>query len=304
MLGLLSSHQLANEIAATQLANDLVDRFGFTFLFSIIETVGAGPEEVVRALTVVINVLGIDQLWHLIETDDDNFTPEVQLDLFHVLIKLVRRSTNWFLRYRFECFDCAENIELFAEPMQQLLEHWDKLQPNTWLAKPNANAPNSDFAVKSISGMQILSDNLYRALGIIDLALRHNWPVQEVAKVYSSVGEKLMLDDLMEKINGAITAGRWQDLARESSMNQLEQYRCDTAALLLQIWQGRSEDIVELWQSVNATTIANWEIMMSEVRKSEGNDGSIITVALNQFLNLVGGLRRIFREKNSTSASS
>ena len=150
----------------------------------------------------------------------------------------------------------------------------------------------------------MLSDNLYRALGIIDLALRYNWPVQEVAMVYSLVGEKLMLDDLTEKINGTKTVGRWQDLARESSLNQLEQYRCDTAALLLQIWKGRSEDISELWQSANASTIASWEIMMLEVRKSEGNDGPIITVALNQFLSLVEGLRRIFREKNSTSAGS
>ncbi|MAJ86985.1 MAG: NAD-glutamate dehydrogenase [Cellvibrionales bacterium TMED148] len=302
--GTVSSHQLANEIAATQLANDLVDRFGFTFVFSIIETVGGGPGEVVRALTVVVNVLGIDQLWHLIETDDDNLSPELQLDLFHILIKVVRRSTSWFLRYRSADFDCAESIELFAEPMQHLLENWDQLRPNRWPAEPLANASLSDVSATSIAGMQILSDNLFRALGIIDLALHYNWPVQLVAQVYSLVGEKLILDDLIKKIAGTEKVGRWQDLASEAAMNQLEHYRCQTTALLLQIWEGKSEEISELWQSAQAATITSWEIMMSEVRKSEGNHDPVITVALYEFLNLVEGLRRIFRERSSINSGS
>ena len=296
--GTVSSHQLANEIAATQLANDLVDRFGFTFLFFAVESVGSSPREIVRALTVVINVLGIDQLWHLIETDDGHFSAEKQLDLFHILIKLVRRSTIWFLRHRSPGFDCAESIGLFAEPLQQLLENWVKLQPNSWQVKLFCETSKGEVAANSISGMQRLSDNLFSALGIIDLALRDNWPVNKIASIYTIVGETLMLDDLMSKITGIKSVGRWQDLARESSMNQLEQYHRDTTALLLQIWEGKPEEMAELWQVAQEATIASWGVMMSEIRKSEGNDCPLMTVALNEFLNLVEGLRRISRERN------
>ena len=62
----VAQHQLSHEIAATQLANDLVDRMGFSFFFRQMESTGASSGEVIRAYTIVINILGIDKLWQSI----------------------------------------------------------------------------------------------------------------------------------------------------------------------------------------------------------------------------------------------
>ena len=58
----VAQHQLSHEIAATQLANDLVDRMGFSFFFRQIESTGASSGDVIRAYTIVINIFGIDKL--------------------------------------------------------------------------------------------------------------------------------------------------------------------------------------------------------------------------------------------------
>ena len=65
----VADHQLRHEIIATQLANDVVDRMGFSFFFRQMESTGASVEEVIRAYSIVINVLAIDKLWLAIETD-------------------------------------------------------------------------------------------------------------------------------------------------------------------------------------------------------------------------------------------
>ena len=128
----VAQHQLSHEIAATQLANDLVDRMGFSFFFRQMESTGASSGEVIRAYTIVINILGIDKLWQSIETDN-NLAADVQLDLLHRLIRLVRRTTRWFLRNRRLNLDCDLIIQQFAEPMLAVIEHMPKREQQEWV---------------------------------------------------------------------------------------------------------------------------------------------------------------------------
>jgi len=62
----VKTHPLANEIAANQIVNDLVNRVGFSFFFRQMESTGASAEDVIKAYTIVTEVLGIKSLWQQI----------------------------------------------------------------------------------------------------------------------------------------------------------------------------------------------------------------------------------------------
>ncbi len=126
----VSEHQLRQEIASTQLANDLVDRVGFAFFFRQMEFTGGSAGDVIRAYTIVMGTLNINGLWEQIEQADLPAT--VQLELLHILIRLARRTTRWVLRNRRLNINCTEMIEQFSQPMQDLLWHLPELHEAEW----------------------------------------------------------------------------------------------------------------------------------------------------------------------------
>ncbi len=286
----ITEHQLATEITATQLANDLVDRFGFSFFYRQMESSGASPGEVIRALTVVVNIRGIDELWLSIEANKSGASAARQLELLHILIKLVRRATRWFLRYRVKGLACAVGIEQFAKPMHQLLQHWDGLRPQKWEQPAvESDQVSSDNA---ISAMQTLSENMFLSLGIIEISLRSTQSVERVAELYAAVGDELLLDDLMSRIVDLASQTRWQDLARESFVDQLEQYRRELTTALLALGSGDAATIMSEWRHRELQGITRWQQMMDDQRRYSSADLAMVTVALSELLRLVEALHR------------
>ena len=289
--GAISSHQLAAEIAATQLANDLVDRFGFSFFYRQMEATGASAGEVVRALTVVVNVLGIDELWLSIESDESSVSATRQLDLLHILIKLVRRATRWFLRNNVKGLGCAIGIEQFAKPMHQLLQHWDGLRPQSWQSVDTDT--DQTIVVGPIAAMQTLSENLFLSLGIIEISLHSKQPVERVAEIYAAIGTELLLDELMVRIVEFAPQSRWQDLARESFFDQLEQYRRQLTSALLARGSGDADSIIAQWRQRQLPSIARWRRLMDDQRRHSDTDLALVTVALSDLLHVIEDLQRM-----------
>ncbi len=105
-----------------------------------------------------------------------------------------------------------------------------------------------------------------------------------------------MLDELMSLIMDLKPVGRWQDLARESYVDQLEQYRRELTALILDLWDGDTETIAQLWRESQGETITRWKALMDDGQRSDGNDFALIAVALSELLHIVEGLQRKCRQ--------
>ena len=286
----VAEHQLRNEIIATQLANDLVDRMGFSFFFRQMESTGASAGEVVRAYTMVINVLGIDKLWENIENDTE-LAATVQLDLLHMLIRLVRRTTRWFLRNRRLNLDCSLIIEQFAEPMQAVIDHMPKRDQAEWVGLWDAEkAALIDQQVEPELGARLAaSDSIFLSLGIVDTAIKQKKPIEQTAQLYFTLGEYLSLDWFMSKIVDLQPDNRWQDLARESYVDDLEgQRRRLTACLLNACGDGNDvQSSFEDWQVQQQPLINRWQSMVRDLRRGAAPDFAMISVALRELLDLV-----------------
>jgi glutamate dehydrogenase len=286
--GAVAEHQLRHEIVATQLANDLVDRMGFSFFFRQMESTGASAGEVVRAYTQVINILGIDELWQSIEADT-NLTADVQLDLLHMLIRLARRTTRWFLRNRRLSLDCTVIIEQFAEPMLAVIRHLPKRIQAEWVELWDAE--RAELVARQVepelAARLAASDSIFLSLGIVDTAIKQQKPIEQTAQLYFTLGEYLSLDWFMAQIVALQPDNRWQDLARESYVDDLESQRRRLTACLLHADLGDIPLLIENWRIQQQPLIDRWQSMVQDLRLGPAPDFAMISVALRELSDLV-----------------
>ena len=283
-------HQLRPEIAATQLANDMVDRVGFTFFFRQMESTGASAGDIIRAFTISLNILGIDKLWQQIEANEDSLTASVQLDLLHILMRLVRRSTRWLLRNRRLNLHCNEMIQAMSEPMQLVLNKLPDLHESEWIKLwSDEKVRLMGCGVKEpLASTLAAADSMFFSVGTVDMALRLQRPVEVVARLAFKLGEDLSLDWFMAQIVALQPQDRWEDLARESFVDDLESQRRQLTACLLE--GHNSEDIEQLfadWQIQQSQLIARWKSMVAELRRGSVPDFAMVSVALRELLDLV-----------------
>jgi len=284
----VANHQLRQEIVATQLANDMVDRVGFSFFFRQMESTGASAGDVIRAYSIAMNILGLHQLWDNIENSDLPAT--VQLDLLHILIRLTRRTTRWLLRNRRHNLNCSEIVGQFTAPMHLLLQQLPELHEVEWIKLWSAEKANiTGLGVDDLLASRLAaSDSMFICLGVVDTALDLGKPVQQVAKLYFKLGEFLSLDWFMAQIVALNPGNRWQDLARESYVDDLEgQRRRLTANLMGDLVGDDIQLLVEGWQQQQAPLIERWKFMIKDLRHGPTPDFAMISVALRELLDLV-----------------
>jgi glutamate dehydrogenase len=284
----VAEHQLRAEIIATQLANDLVDRMGFSFCFRQMESTGVSAGEVVRAYTMAINILGIDQLWLEIESDT-YLAADVQLDLLHMVIRLVRRTTRWFLRNRRLSLDCGLIIEQFTEPMLAIIEHIKKRDQPEWveLWEMEKDALIARQVNPLLAARLAASDSLFLSLGIVDTAVMQQKSIEHAADLYFTLGEYLSLDWFMAQIIALQSENRWQDLARESYVDDLESQRRRLTSTLLGSGVETVQSLLEGWQVSQQPLISRWQMMIRDLRRGGAPDFAMISVALRELLYLV-----------------
>ena len=93
-------HRLKREIVSTQIANDLVNHMGITFVQRLKESTGMSAANVAGAYVIVRDVFHLPHWFRQIENLDYQVPADIQLTLMDELMRLGRRATRWFLRSR------------------------------------------------------------------------------------------------------------------------------------------------------------------------------------------------------------
>ncbi|MEQ9209821.1 MAG: NAD-glutamate dehydrogenase, partial [Pseudomonadales bacterium] len=94
----IKSHRLCKEIIATQLANRMVNRMGFSYCQRQNLSLGASSVETARAFVTVMELFGLHGTWESIEDLDYKVPADIQYELFYQVMRLGRRASRWFLR--------------------------------------------------------------------------------------------------------------------------------------------------------------------------------------------------------------
>lgn len=300
-------HKLCNEIVATQLANDLVNYMGITFVNRLMDSTGATVLEIARAYVAARDVFGLHELWHKIELLDYEVPTAIQESMMVQLMRLVRRSCRWFLRNRRSDFDVKKAVGQFEGNIEQVganLSKWlDGSTKELWHEKYQEL---SDAGVtKELAEIIAGASSLYSSLGIIEAAKQADETLENMAEAYFYVGEQLNLNWFLEQINLLPVGSHWQGLAREAFRDDLDwQLRSLTVAVRNAECENDEpvcdeegneltgiERQMAVWKSAHPHLLRRWEKMLAELESGSQPEYAMYSVALRELLDLAQASR-------------
>jgi glutamate dehydrogenase len=291
----LHKHRLRHEIIATQLANDLVNYMGITFMHRLHKSTGSSMTDIARAYVAARDIFALDEYWLAINRLDYQVSTQVQETMMADLMRLVRRATRWFVRNRRASINITAEVDKFRTAVAGIagslgstlrgsaLERWQKAYQER--LEQGVPAELASYTCGAV--------NLYSALGIIEAAQQTGQELGQVASAYFEVGEQLALNWFARQINGLPTNSHWEALARESLRDDLDWQQRALTVGVLNSQQKDEELLVTLarWQTEQATLFSRWQSMLSELKSSDTMEFAMVAVALRELLDLAQASR-------------
>ncbi|WP_144822214.1 NAD-glutamate dehydrogenase [Marinobacter piscensis] len=286
----LEAHQLRREIIATQVANDMVNHMGITFLERVKHSTGADAATIALAWLITRDLFSIDRWWNKIEALDYQVPAQLQLDLMQELMRLMRRSVRWLLRNRRAELSIGSHKERFADGVQaimsslpeylgeQALADWEQRQEDL----VDAGLPTELASVLAGAGY------LYSSLGIIEAQEDTGMPLKTVANLYYELGDRLDLNWFSGAILRLTPGSHWQSLARESFREDLDwqQRALTTGVLNLAGKPEEVSDCVDSWLERYEPLVERWNSMLLEIKGVREPEYAMFSVALRELLDL------------------
>jgi len=290
----MQQHRLRREIVSTQIANDLVNHMGITFVQRLTESTRQSAAKVARAYVIVRDIFHLPHWFRQIEALDGKVAADVQLQLMEELMRLGRRATRWLLRSRSASeLDAAAAASHFGSQVvalglklgellgSELLHEWEK----RYQGFTAAGVP--ELLARMVAGV----NHLYTLLPIIEAADISGQDAQTVARAYFALGSELELNWYSQQINRLPVENNWQAQAREGFRDELDEQQRNITIALLQMPQESDETDGRLaaWLARHQEPVARWRGVLAELRESNASDYAIYALLGHELLSLAQG---------------
>lgn len=283
-------HRLKREIVSTQIANDLVNNMGITFVQRLKESTGMSPANVAGAYVIVRDIFHLPHWFRQIEALDYQVKAEIQLTLMDELMRLGRRATRWFLRSRRNEQDAGRDVAHFGPKIAQLGLKLDELLEGPtrerWQARYQGfvEAGVPELLARMVAG----TTHLYTLLPIIEASDVTGKDPAEVAKAFFAVGSSLDLAWYLQEISNLPVENNWQALAREAFRDDIDlQQRAITISVLQMADAPQNMDErVALWLEQHRIMVERWRAMLDDLRSATGTDYAMYAVANRELVDL------------------
>jgi glutamate dehydrogenase len=283
----IQSHRLRREIVATQLANDIVNRMGFTFVYRLNGSTGASTGEIAKAFVATREILGIEAQFREIESLEASVSIETQVELISEVMKLARRGSRWFLRNRRGRLETSDEISHFSPGARELArilpdcmagaprDEWSERHQNMI----NAGVPDG------LASFVALAPHIHSCFAMIEAADQTGAPLNRVANVYFQLGESLDLRWFRVQIANLPVDNHWQALARETCLDDLDwQERALTISLLRTVGNESISEAIDRWKDLHSSYASRWAEILTDLHGGASLDLSMCTVALRELL--------------------
>lgn len=285
----LRQHQLHRELAATQIANGMINLMGMNFVSRMAYETGSSVERIAHAYLVARDVFDVAAYQDKICALDYKIAPELQKELLLDLIRLVRRTTRWLLRNRRRTMSLEAEIPRLRKGVTMLASQLESLlegdQGNVWQAKVSrfTKAGVPDDLAKYVAA----AHHLYSVLGIVEASERSGSTVQKVAQVFFALGDQLQLNWVSQRIHEFQTVNRWQALARETMQDDLNwQQVAITLGVVGQKSRKSADKLLAEWREDHSAQIGRWLDLQRSMRSASATDSSVFTVGIRELLDL------------------
>jgi glutamate dehydrogenase len=289
----MRSHRLRREIISTVVANQLVDRAGTTFAFRLVEETGASPSHLARGYAVAREVFDMRSFWTAVEELDNRVAAQTQLDMLIEGRKLVERATRWLVRNNPGSIDIAitnryykPGAEMVAAAMPGVLDGVDREAFDARIGKLREAGVPTELA-KRVSGMP----SLLSVFDIVEVEGATHRELEVVMSTYFSLGSRLELNWLRDRIIELPRTNRWQALARAALRDDLYSLHRSLTQEVLETG-GRDADAdaaIEAWSQRDEARLERCLGMLADIKASRNYDMTTLPVALREVRNLLRG---------------
>jgi glutamate dehydrogenase len=286
----IAAHPLRREIAATIVANDVVNRGGLTFVHDLAARTGRSAAEIARAYRIVRETYGLPPLWAAIEALDNKVAAPVQYQMLLDITDIVEHVATWLLRAGRVGF---EEIARFASSVEHLSTAIDDLLPaderallaQRVAALTDAGVPQP--VVERVGGIIFLTT----AFEIGDLADRSGQPIDRAAGVFYGVGARFALDGLRDAARRLPAETQWQKAAVDTLIDDFYALQADLAERVLKSGGGAARDNgdpIAGWAASRAAQLAPAEAIAAELHAVPTPDLAMLVVAGRQLRQALG----------------
>lgn len=286
----IENHQLRREIISTQLANSIVNIFGPSFVYRLVDATGTLPCEVIKAAVIALHIYRIDDTWTDIEALDYKIDASVQGDMMFQLIRLARRATRWLIRNRRNNLDFQECADLYTGKIDSARDMIpEKLPEASQAVFERKQKGLLDSKVPKALATQIASCQfLVPVTSFVEISQSTGHGLATIFDVYYAMGEELKLNWLSEMINQLDVGNYWEALARESYLDDMswQQRALTLNALSVSEKRKSAKSVVVKWAEVNEEPLSRVKTMLARLQAESRPDYSMFSVALRELLNL------------------
>lgn len=285
----LKKHSLRREIVATQLCKSIVDRMGINFVERLQRETGASIENIIRAYAVAESAFRMEELWCQITVLDNKIDTDLQYRMMLQLYFLVRRATRWFIRNRKSDIEIQETINEFQPELDHIRKNLPKLlDENGKEALETAISYLVEQNVPEKLAKSIATCNaMFTSLDIVETADKYSLELDEVAKTYYQLGNRLELNWLREIINSANVENHWEELARSGFRDDLDRAQRKLSARVLMMrskeakGKGTNEKI-ELWVQRYQFLMDRWMKLVADLKANESTSFVAYSIVIRE----------------------
>ncbi len=281
-------HLLRREIIATMITNFLVNKMGPVFVRSRIKKHGSTTAEVVRAFLLSAAIYDAAHIWKDIEGQDAKIPAAMQTEANHDVIRLIKRSVNWFLRYGGKDGVLAEDVKRFKPRVDALRRGLGQVVSPA-IRQIMADSEKMLLAglmppklAATVASLPVLAS----ANDIVNISFGGKQDIKSLASVYFGAGDRLGLDWLRQTVGAYVTDDHWQLRVSAGLIDDFLMMQADVTAGILQM-QGGNGSPMARWSGKYADELKQIERFIHEMKAASRTDLTMLTLAsqkLRQFV--------------------
>ena len=291
----IAAHPLRREIAATALANDLVNRVGMTFVHDLQARTGRNAAAIAGAYRVVRDAFALPALCAEIEALDNRAATAVQYEMLDDIAGVVEHAAAWLLRTGkgVGSRDLDAATARFAPEIERLAAAIADLLPPGERAEFNAREAHlvEEWVPQPLARRVAAIVFLITAFEVADLAERAGQPIERAGRTYYGVGARFALDELRAAGRRLPAETPWQKTAVEALIDDFYALQVELAERVLKsaaTENGGAEDPVAAWAANRAPQLAPADAVAAELRATPNPDLAMLVVAGRQLRQALG----------------
>ncbi len=211
----IRSHSLRREVIATQFTNTVVDLLGITFVHRSIRDTGASPVEVIRAALVALEILDSSDFLDRVFALDYEVSADAQYAMLEEFVAAVEGIVGWILLSDVAIGSVPDFVATYKEPMKALRADLETYLPEGEKEhyQSRVGAFNSHDCPNPLAAEVAAMEYLPSAMGVVDVSRVANAKVDEAARRFYALGERLSLGWLRDDIAALPSESKWEKIA-------------------------------------------------------------------------------------------